>query len=99
MKKADQYGLRAENQKQQREAREANRRSGWVQTPDGVGRVLHKARRKNTNGGPGSQEYRVELVDGRIRHYSPAKLTPTEPPPGPPSSPPPPPADGEAGQD
>lgn len=31
--------------------------------------------RKNTNGGPGCRQYRVQLVDGRIRYYFPRKLT------------------------
>jgi hypothetical protein len=65
-----------ERKDEERAAREANRRSGRVQTPDGPGLVLARAKVKNTNGGPGSNKYRVQLDDGRIRAYSPHALTP-----------------------
>ena len=40
-----------------------------VQTPDGLGKTVKMEMRKNTNGGPGCRQYRVQLDDGRIRHY------------------------------
>lgn len=46
-----------------------------VITPDGPGKVLGMEMRKNTNGGPGCRQYRVQLMDGHIRHYSQSKLT------------------------
>jgi hypothetical protein len=55
-------------------ARKENKRTGRVQTPDGPGIVLVRAKVKNTNGGPGSNKYRVRLDDGRIRTYSPHAL-------------------------
>jgi hypothetical protein len=61
-------------------AREQNRRSGRVQTPDGPGTVLARTRVKNTNGGPGSNKYCVQLDDGRKRNYSPHALTPLQNP-------------------
>ncbi len=48
-----------ERKDEERAAREANKRSGRVQTPDGPGLVLARAKVKNTNGGPGSNKYRV----------------------------------------
>jgi len=41
-----------------------------VMTKDGEGVVLGTEMRKNTNGGPGTKQYRVQLSDGRIRHYA-----------------------------
>ncbi len=41
-----------------------------VLTPDGAGKVIGVEMRKNTNGGPGCRQYRVRLLDGRIRHYT-----------------------------
>lgn len=46
-----------------------------VRTPDGPGKVLCREKRMNTNGGPGTNQYRVLLDDGRIRHYSSNELT------------------------
>ena len=57
------------------EARQENKRSGRVQTPDGWGTVLARTKSKNTNGGPGSNKYCVQLDDGRKRNYSPHVLT------------------------
>ena len=53
----------------QKNARKENRRSGRVQSPDGPGKVVCADMRRNTNGGPGTQQWRVQLDDGRIRHY------------------------------
>ena len=61
---------RRENQARQHEARLKNKRQGRVMTPDGAGRVIGGDVRKNTNGGPGTQQWRVQLDDGRIRHYA-----------------------------
>lgn len=41
-----------------------------VMTPDGLGVIVGFEHRKNTNGGPGTWQYRIRLEDGRIRHYS-----------------------------
>jgi len=41
-----------------------------VATPDGIGTTIGVNFRKNTNGGPGTRQYCVQLLDGRIRHYS-----------------------------
>lgn len=46
------------------------RRGSVVQTPDGMGKVIGTELRKNTNGGPGTWQARVQLDDGRIRHYT-----------------------------
>lgn len=54
----------------QKNARAENRRRGRVQTPDGAGVIIGMENRMNTNGGPGTQQYKVQLEDGRIRHYS-----------------------------
>jgi len=59
----------------ERNARRENARSGRVQTPDGPGEVIGADKRMNTNGGPGTRQWRVRLDDGRIRHYPAAKLT------------------------
>jgi len=69
-------------QQQQRAAEEAvarqqNLRSGRVLTPDGPGTVLCREKRKNTNQGPGTNQWRVQLDDGRVRHYTPDRLTET----------------------
>jgi len=62
----------------ERNARRENARSGRVQTPDGLGTVLGMDMRQNTNGGPGTRQWRVRPNDGRIRHYPAAKLTEQE---------------------
>lgn len=41
-----------------------------VMTPDGPGIIVGFEQRKNTNGGPGTWQYRIKLDDARIRHYS-----------------------------
>lgn len=65
-----------ERKESEAEARRENKRSGRVQTPDGPGTVLARSKNKNTNGGPGSYKYCVQLDDGRKRNYSPHALTP-----------------------
>lgn len=45
------------------------RRGTRVCTPDGVGRIVGRAMRRNTSGGPGARQYVVKLDDGRTRHY------------------------------
>lgn len=45
-----------------------------VITPDGPGKILCTEMRLNTNGGPGTTQFRVQLDDGKIRHYSPREL-------------------------
>ncbi len=45
------------------------RRGATVRTPDGIGVTIGANMRKNTNGGPGTQQYVVRLEDGRVRHY------------------------------
>lgn len=65
-----------ERKEAETEAQRENRRSGRVQTPDGPGTVLARTRIKNTNGGPGSNKYCVQLDDGRRRNYSPHALKP-----------------------
>lgn len=64
-----------ERKEAEAEARRENKRSGRVQTPDGWGTVLARTKSKNTNGGPGSYKYCVQLDDGRKRKYSPHVLT------------------------
>ena len=61
----------------QKRAREENQRSGPVLTPDGPGVVLGLDMRTNTNGGPGTRQWRVQLADGRIRHYGAPQLVET----------------------
>lgn len=41
-----------------------------VITPDGSGKTIGINKRKNTNRGPGTRQYIVQLDDGRIRHYA-----------------------------
>ena len=41
-----------------------------VTTKDGTGTIIGFELRKNTNGGPGTWQYRIMLDDGRIRHYT-----------------------------
>jgi hypothetical protein len=65
-----------ERKEAETEARRENRRSGRVQTPDGLGTVLARTKIGNTNGGPGSNKYCVQLDDGRKRNYSPHALKP-----------------------
>ena len=62
----------------ERAAEKANHRHGRVTTPDGPGVVVGQEKRKNTNGGPGTNQYRVQLDDGRIRHYSPHVIVEVE---------------------
>ena len=59
----------------ERAQRLTNKRTGRVNTPDGAGVVIGQERRMNTNGGPGTNQWRVRLDDGRVRHYSAARLT------------------------
>lgn len=40
-----------------------------VVTPDGPGKIVGFTYRKNTNGGPGTKQYSIRLVDGRVRRY------------------------------
>ena len=58
----------------ERAQRLTNKRTGRVSTPDGEGVVISQERRMNTNGGPGTNQWRVQLDDGRIRHYSASAL-------------------------
>jgi len=58
-------------------ARRVNARSGRVLTPDRPGEVIGADKRMNTNGGPGTRQWRVRLDDGRIRHYSASELVET----------------------
>ena len=58
----------------ERTQRLTNKRKGRVGTPDGAGVVIGQERRVNTNGGPGTNQWRVQLDDGRIRHYSASAL-------------------------
>lgn len=46
-----------------------------VSTPDGPGVITGKDRRKNTNGGPGTWQYVVELADKRVRRYTGSEVT------------------------
>lgn len=62
----------------EKQARFDNRRTGRVATPDGPGKVLGMEMRKNTNGGPGTRQFRVQLDDGRVRHYAPAQIEETK---------------------
>lgn len=41
-----------------------------VLTKDGPGIIIGVEFRKNTNGGPGCKQFRIQLGDGRIRHYN-----------------------------
>ena len=75
-KKSQSQTWQEERKEAEREARKENHRSGRVLTPDGPGLVLARDKGKNTNGGPGSNKYRVQLDDGRIRTYSPHAMTP-----------------------
>lgn len=45
-----------------------------VITPDGPGVIVSEGFRMNTNGGPGTRQYKVKLDDGRYRHYSKPKV-------------------------
>lgn len=47
-----------------------------VVTVDGSGVIVGFSMRKNTNGGPGCQEYVCQLDGGRIRHYNANRVTP-----------------------
>lgn len=46
-----------------------------MNTPDGPGKIISMNFRKNTNGGPGTRQYVIQLDDGRIRHYSLSEVT------------------------
>lgn len=50
------------------------KRDQSVVTPDGPGKFLGTEMRKNTNGGPGTRQARVQLENGKIRHYNFSKL-------------------------
>lgn len=41
-----------------------------VHTPDGKGVILSFEMRRPSNGGAGTRQARVQLEDGRVRHYS-----------------------------
>ena len=66
---------REQRREEERQRRLDNKRSGRVLTPDGDGLVIGRKFRENTNGGPGTNQWRVRLDDGRVRHYSAARLT------------------------
>lgn len=68
-----------ERREAEAQARRDNKRTGRVQTPDGPGTVLARSKAKNTNGGPGTCRYCVQLDDGRKRNYSPHALIPAGP--------------------
>lgn len=46
-----------------------------VNTPNGLGVTIGISMRRNTNGGPGCEQYVVQLDDGRIRHYGKPEIT------------------------
>lgn len=48
---------------------------GSVTTPDGPGIVVKITMRKNTNGGPGCRQFRVQLETGQIRHYNATEIS------------------------
>lgn len=50
------------------------KRGTLVQTPDGNGKIIGYEKRLNTNGGPGTNQCRIQLEDQRIRHYNPSKV-------------------------
>jgi hypothetical protein len=54
------------------------RRGQRVVTKDGSGKIVGQEMRYNTNGGPGTRQFRVQLDDERIRHYTPSSLTAEE---------------------
>lgn len=73
MTEAQEY--RKQRRWEEHQRRLDNKRSGRVMTPDGEGVVIGRKFRENTNGGPGTNQWRVQLDDGRVRHYSAARLT------------------------
>lgn len=69
------HRIEAEAKASEKHRRRLNKRSGACMTPDGPGVVLCREKRKNTNGGPGTNQWRVRLDDGRVRHYNSAEIT------------------------
>lgn len=48
---------------------------GAVMTPEGPGVVVKHELRRNTNPTSGCWQYRVQLADGRVRHYTKDEVT------------------------
>lgn len=51
------------------------RNGARVQTPEGPGVIVGTEMRKNTNNGPGTRQFRVQLEDGRVHRYARERLS------------------------
>ena len=66
--------MKSEYEKRRQQNKQDLVKAKFVITPDGEGEIVDTTMRKNTNGGPGTRQFVVRLLDGRIHRYASSKI-------------------------